>query len=521
MGVRRSIQALVVILAVSFLIVTAGIHSFAAVQPGTQQSFTSLTIAPNPAIVGQTVTFTAKVTGGGLGVIPMGMVTFQTASMQIGTATLDNTGTGVFSTSTLAVGTYDVTATYGGDGTYASSTSSPVTLQIVPQGSNNPSITTLKIVPDPAMLDQTITFTSHVGGATGVGGGQIATGTVTFSQGMNQLGIETLDGTGNATLSNYPASNLGLGTYTITASYSGDAYYAASTSQPTRLDIVPVGQLTATTTTISSSNGNADFGTQVTFSARVTAGFGNPPTGTVTFNDSATELGMGTLSNGVATFSTSSLSVGTHIITGVYSGDSQFQGSTSPPFTQTINNTTSIMFILNVSPTTVTVNQGNSGTANVTLTPSGGFNQTVTFLCSGLPIYSQCSFSPSSVTPDGSNTPVHVVMTVSTNVATARLLRPNLRRGGAVLAVFSMGILGLIQVRGRRQKQPGRHSTRLGRYASWLSLLLCIAVVTLLASCGGSGSNNRVLTPKGMSTVTVAGSTPSGAQTTSFTLVVQ
>jgi hypothetical protein len=111
-------------------------------------------------------------------------------------------------------------------------------------------------------------------------------------------------------------------------------------------------------------------------------------------------------------------------------------------------------------------------------------------------------------------------MTVSTNVATARLDWPHLRRSGAVLAVFSMGILGLVQVRGRRQRRNGRRTT-LGRYASWLSLLLCIAVVSLLASCGGSGSNSRALTPKGTTTVTIAGSTSTGAQTTSFTLTVQ
>jgi ABC-type phosphate transport system substrate-binding protein len=83
-----------------------------------------------------------------------------------------------------------------------------------------------------------------------------------------------------------------------------------------------------------------------------------------------------------------------------------------------------------------------------------------------------------------------------------------------------MGILGLVQVKGRRQKKNGRRRI-LGRYASWFSLMLCIAVALLLASCGGSGSNNRVLTPTGTSTVTIAGSTSTGAQTTSFTLVVQ
>jgi len=208
----------------------------------------------------------------------------------------------------------------------------------------------------------------------------------------------------------------------------------------------------------------------------------------------------------------------------VYSGDAVFAGSTSPPFTQTINNSTSVMFILTVDPSSITVKQGNSGTATVKLTPSGGFNQQVTFLCSGLPIYAQCTFSPPTLTPDGSNTPSTVVMTVSTNVATAMLSRPKLHRGGILLAdmvgVFSVGMLGLVQIRGRRQRRTGR-ATRLGRATGWLLFSLAVFVTLLLVSCGGSSSNNRVLTPTGMSTVTIAGSTSTGAQTTSFTFTVQ
>lgn len=518
MGVRRSVQAYVIVFAVIFLIVAASIPGFAAGEqplPGTlQQSFTGLTIAPNPARVGQTVTFTARVTGAtGFGIIPTGTVTFQIGAQSPVTVNLDATGTGTYSTSSLAQGSYSVIASYSGDANYTSSTSVAVTLTI---GTQNSSSTTLKIAPDPAQLGQTITFTAHVSGGTGIIG-QGATGTVTFQTADNTvLGTATLDSSSNASITD---SSLAIGIYQVTAAYGGDPNFLPSTSPVVQLDVVPVGTLTPTTTTVSSSAPNAEFGTKITFSATVTAGFGSPPTGTVTFNDGSTELGMGTLSNGVATFSTSSLTVGTHSITGVYSGDSNFAGSTSVPFIETINNSTTPLYVLTVNPTTITVTQGNSGTANVTLIPSGGFNQTVTFLCSGLPIYSQCTFNPPTITPDGSNTPTTIVMTVSTNVATARLDWPHLRRSGAVLAVFSMGILGLVQVKGRRQRKDVR-SKRLGRYASWFLLVLCVAVTTLLASCGGSG-NSRVLTPKGTSTVTIAGSTSTGAQTTSFTLVVQ
>ena len=84
---------------------------------------------------------------------------------------------------------------------------------------------------------------------------------------------------------------------------------------------------------VSSANPSV-FGQSVTFTATVTAnapGSGTP-TGTVTFMDGSTTLGTGTLNgSGVATFSTSGLSVGSHSITAVYGGDTDFTTSTSSP----------------------------------------------------------------------------------------------------------------------------------------------------------------------------------------------
>jgi hypothetical protein len=57
----------------------------------------------------------------------------------------------------------------------------------------------------------------------------------------------------------------------------------------------------------------------------------------VTFEDGSTVLGTGTLTNGVATYTTSSLAVGSHTITAVYSGDSNYSGSTSTPLIQIVN----------------------------------------------------------------------------------------------------------------------------------------------------------------------------------------
>jgi hypothetical protein len=74
-----------------------------------------------------------------------------------------------------------------------------------------------------ATSGQAITFTAAVAPKSGSG---VPTGTVAFSDGATQLGTASLDG-GSASFS---SSNLAVGTHTITAAYSGDSNYVASTS---------------------------------------------------------------------------------------------------------------------------------------------------------------------------------------------------------------------------------------------------------------------------------------------------
>ena len=95
----------------------------------------------------------------------------------------------------------------------------------------------------------------------------------------------------------------------------------------------------STSTGLTSSLNPSILGQSVTFTATVSVvspGAGTP-TGTVTFMDSSTTLGTGTLNgSGVATYTTSVLAVGSHSITAVYGGDSNFIASTSPALTQKV-----------------------------------------------------------------------------------------------------------------------------------------------------------------------------------------
>jgi hypothetical protein len=80
----------------------------------------------NPSISGQSVKFTATVTPA-TGVT--GTVTFLDGVTTIGTAALSG-GTASFTTSTLTVGSHSITASYGGDASFAASVSGVLT-QIV------------------------------------------------------------------------------------------------------------------------------------------------------------------------------------------------------------------------------------------------------------------------------------------------------------------------------------------------------------------------------------------------------
>ncbi|MFF3679708.1 Ig-like domain repeat protein [Streptomyces sp. NPDC002120] len=95
---------------------------------GTAPATTVLVSSVNPSVVGQTVTFTATVTGDQG--TPTGTVLFKDGDTNLGPDALDGTGTASLPIGDLAVGTHHITAVYGGNTTYAASTSNTL-LQVV------------------------------------------------------------------------------------------------------------------------------------------------------------------------------------------------------------------------------------------------------------------------------------------------------------------------------------------------------------------------------------------------------
>src|SRR5207248_3108285 len=119
---------------------------------------TALVSLANPSVFGQAVTFTATVTAVAPGAgTPTGTVTFKDGTTTLGTGALSG-GQATFTTSALSVTTHTITATYGSDTNFNSSTSSALS-QVV-----NKADTTTAVVSaaNPSKFGQSVMFTATV-----------------------------------------------------------------------------------------------------------------------------------------------------------------------------------------------------------------------------------------------------------------------------------------------------------------------------------------------------------------------
>ena len=125
--------------------------------------------------------------------------------------------------------------------------------------------------------------------------------------------------------------------------------------------------------TLASSLNPSTYESTVTFTATVTP---STARGTVTFINGTTTLGTGTISSGMATYSTSTLAVGSNSITAAYGGNSSYDGSTSSPLIETVNQAaTSVTLVSSRNPSTY----GSVVTFIATVSPSFATG-TVTFM---------------------------------------------------------------------------------------------------------------------------------------------
>jgi hypothetical protein len=197
--------------------------------------------------------------------------------------------------------------------------------------------------------------------------------------------------TGVLTVTNY-------GTVCVTATQPGNSSWLAAT---------PVQQcfnVTATTATTAVSSTYTTYpGVSVTLTATITnqAKLGVTPTGTVSFyafngTTSSILLGPPATVSTTGTTTTAKLTSGNFpsgnlSISAVYSGDNNYSPSTSAAILVLI---IAPDFTVTATPNIVTATASTPATSLLTLTPVGGYSNTVTFACSNLPKTLACTFAP-------------------------------------------------------------------------------------------------------------------------------
>lgn len=348
----------------------------------------------------------------------------------------------------------------------------------------------LTAAPTSAVYGQPVTLTAQVAAGTSTPpDGE----TVQFLIGSTALGSGSTS-KGAATLT---TTALPVATNSITAAYVGDATYAGSTSNAVT---VQVGTAT-TSLRLASSPNPSTVGQAVIFTATVTGEYGGTATGTVTLSNGSTVLGSATLNGDVASLSDTSLTAGTYNVVAAYAGDSNFQASSSDAVAQVVNAATVPGFSLTASPSSLTLQSGGQGTVTLTVTPTDGFNSTISFACSGLPSGASCTFSPSTITPTTSAA-VTTTLTIAAGTNTAAS-----RTQHAPFIPVSTLALGMCVLAWKWRRGA--------RYFA----LLALAGASLAFFSGCSSTSKPSTTPV-VSTVTVTATSGSVQQTSSVTLTV-
>ena len=273
----------------------------------------------NPSVSGQSVTITASASAVAPGSgTPSGSVTFFVDGSPVCTNATLLGGQATCSTSSMSVGNHTITAQYGGDTNFNSSSGSLAASQTVNKADSS---VALNSSVNPSVTGQSTTVTATVT-AVAPGSGT-PTGSVSFFVDSNPTCSSVALVGGQATCS----VALSAGSHTVTALYGGNGNFNAANGTLAGGQTVNAAESSVGLTV---SNNPIVAGQPVTLTASVAAvapGAGTP-IGTVSFfMDGIAVCTNVSLSSGQASCTFSSNLAGNHVITAQYNGDANFNGS--------------------------------------------------------------------------------------------------------------------------------------------------------------------------------------------------
>jgi hypothetical protein len=355
----------------------APIYATESAGRASQTTITSTTASP---VTGQPVSIGVRVAGTspGAGVpAPSGdvVVTDGTHSCQAALSGSNGVSTGSCSLTEDSAGTYSITAGYPGDANFGSSqTSSATTVTVGPA----PSKTTITSTTASPVTGQPVTIAVQVAGKYPGTGVAAPSGAVTVTDGTRTCQASLTGSNGTATGSCQITEDA-AGSYSLTASYPGDANFATSTTaQATTLTVGPAPSKTTITSTTARPVAGQPIIIEVRTAGKYTGTGISAPSGRVTVTGGTNSCqaalsGSGGVSTGSCQLTEASS--GSHSLTASYPGDANFGSSTSPAVAVTVAKATT-KTSLTLSASTVTY--GNDKTLKLTATVTPQFTGTPT-----------------------------------------------------------------------------------------------------------------------------------------------
>jgi len=255
----------------------------------------------------------------------------------------------------LTPGPYPVIATYSGDSNYSLATATGANFMVTKAD------TAMTESAAPASIAYGSQDTLSVAGLPGD-----ATGTVTFTSGGATLCTAAL-----STISCQTSATLAAGTYPVTAAYSGDGNYAATTATGASFIVTRADPAF----TESAAPASILYGTADTLS---TAGLPSAATGTVTFTSGGATLCLAALP-AISCQTSLTLAPGSYPVTATYSGDSNYVSGTATGASFVVTRTDISM---SESAAPATISFGMQDTVSVAGLP-GDATGTLTFTSGG------------------------------------------------------------------------------------------------------------------------------------------
>jgi uncharacterized protein (TIGR03437 family) len=190
---------------------------------------TQISSSVNPAVTGQQVVFTVTVSVPAPGTLPAtGQVQLYDNNNALGSPQLANNGTFTVPVQSFAPGTHNIYALYLGDANFASSQSATLS-EVVNKA---PTTTTVAAMPYSSTSGQSVTLTAVVNvtpPGTGVPTGTVQFVNVTTATILGTAPLTVLGGVYTASIATNALNQAGA-PQLLTATYSGDANFATSTS---------------------------------------------------------------------------------------------------------------------------------------------------------------------------------------------------------------------------------------------------------------------------------------------------